>query len=77
MMKNNKLYIQIRSKKLGILLLDARLSTGSSTEEISEKTGIPEERLVNFENGSLSPSLPELEILAFTYKLPVEHFWGK
>ncbi|MDX9851614.1 MAG: helix-turn-helix transcriptional regulator [Anaerolineaceae bacterium] len=77
MMKNNKLYIQIRSKKLGILLLDARLSTGSSTEEISEKTGIPEERLLNFENGSLSPSLPELEILAFTYNLPVEHFWGK
>jgi transcriptional regulator with XRE-family HTH domain len=77
MIKNNKLYIQIRSKKLGILLMDARLSKESSISEVSTKTGISESRLINFENGSVSPSLPELEILAFTYQLPVEHFWGK
>ena len=77
MIKNNKLFIQIRSKKLGILLMDARLSKESSIVDISNKTGIPEDRLMSFENGKVSPSLPELEILAFTYQLPVEHFWGK
>jgi len=61
-MKNNKLYVQIRSKKLGILLMDARLSKKSSVDEISKNTGIAEDRLIQFENGSLSPSLPELEI---------------
>ncbi len=76
-MKNNKLYIQIRSKKLGLLLMDARLSKDFSITEISNKTGISEDRLGDFENGNLSPSLPELEILAFTYQLPLEHFWGK
>lgn len=76
-MKNNKLYVQIRSKKLGILLMDARLSKKSSVDEISKKTGIAEDRLIQFENGSLSPSLPELEILAYTYNLPMDHFWGK
>lgn len=76
-MKNNKLYIQIRSKKLGLLLMDARLSKESSIAEIAKKTGISEDRLTDFENGCLSPSLPELEILAFTYQLPLEHFWGK
>ncbi len=76
-MKNNKLYVQIRSKKLGILLMDARLSKKSSVNDISKQTGINEERLNQFENGSVSPSLPELEILAYTYNLPMDHFWGK
>ena len=76
-MKNNKLYVQIRSKKLGILLMDARLSKKSSVIDISKQTGIAEDRLIQFENGSLSPSLPELEILAYTYNLPMDHFWGK
>ena len=76
-MKNNKLYAQIRSKKLGILLMDARLSKKSSVNDISKQTGIAEDRLIRFENGSISPSLPELEILAYTYNLPMNHFWGK
>ncbi|MBW6473409.1 MAG: helix-turn-helix domain-containing protein [Anaerolineaceae bacterium] len=76
-MKNNKLYVQIRSKKLGILLMDARLSKKSSVHDISKQTGIAEDRLKQFENGSISPSLPELEILAYTYNLPLDHFWGK
>ncbi|PKO06595.1 MAG: hypothetical protein CVU41_05705 [Chloroflexi bacterium HGW-Chloroflexi-3] len=76
-MKNNKLYVQIRSKKLGILLMDARLSKKSSINDISKQTGIAEDRLIQFENGSISPSLPELEILAYTYNLPMNHFWGK
>jgi transcriptional regulator with XRE-family HTH domain len=76
-MKNNKLYVQIRSKKLGILLMDARLSKKFSVEDISKQTGIAENRLILFENGSISPSLPELEILAYTYNLPMNHFWGR
>jgi transcriptional regulator with XRE-family HTH domain len=76
-MKNNKLYVQIRSKKLGILLMDARLSKKISVEDISKQTGIAENRLILFENGSISPSLPELEILAYTYNLPMNHFWGR
>jgi transcriptional regulator with XRE-family HTH domain len=76
-MKNNKLYVQIRSKKLGILLMDARLSKKISVEDISKQTGIAEDRLIQFENGCISPSLPELEILAYTYNLPMNHFWGR
>jgi len=76
-MKNNKLYVQIRSKKLGILLMDARLSKKFSVQDISKQTGIAENRLILFENGSISPSLPELEILAYTYNLPMNHFWGR
>ncbi len=76
-MKNNNLYIQIRNKKIGILLLDARRSRNFSIDEVANKTGITVDRLENFENGQISPSLPELEILAYTFNLPFEHFWGK
>jgi len=76
-MKNNTLYTQIRTKKLGILLMDARLAKKFSLSEISNLSGISEERLENFENGAMAPSLPELEILAYTFNLPLEHFWGK
>jgi transcriptional regulator with XRE-family HTH domain len=76
-MKNNKLFVQIRNKKLGILLTDARLSNNSSISDLSKQIGISEERLEKFENGEMSPSLPELEVLAYTYNLPLEHFWGR
>ena len=76
-MKNNNLYIQIRNKKIGILLIDARRSRNFSLDEVGNKTGISIERLEDFENGKISPSLPELEILAYTYNIPFEHFWGK
>jgi hypothetical protein len=33
-------------------------------------------RLTDFEAGLISPTLPELEILSFFYKIPLEHFWG-
>jgi transcriptional regulator with XRE-family HTH domain len=76
-MKNNRLYIQIRSKKIGLLLTDARLSKNGSVFDISTQTGISENRLHDIEHGIFPPSLPELEILAFTYNLPIEHFWGR
>jgi transcriptional regulator with XRE-family HTH domain len=57
--------------------MDARLSKKISVEDISKQTGIAENRLLLFENGSISPSLPELEILAYTYNLPMNHFWGR
>ncbi len=76
-MKNNKLFVQIRNKKIGILLTDARNSNNFSLSDLSKKTGIPEEKLESFETGDSSPSLPELEVLAYTFNIPLEHFWGK
>jgi transcriptional regulator with XRE-family HTH domain len=31
----------------------------------------------SFEEGRHAPSLPELELLAYHLKLPIEHFWGR
>jgi transcriptional regulator with XRE-family HTH domain len=75
-MNNHSQYVQIRTKKIGLLLYDARLSALKTIEEVSSKTGIPAEQLTRFEKGQSSPSLPEIEVLAYFYDLPVEHFWG-
>lgn len=75
-MKDPNLYFKIRTKKLGLLLYDARLVTGKSISDCAKITGIPLEKLSDFEAGLLSPTLPELEILSYFYKIPLEHFWG-
>ncbi len=76
-MKNNTLFVQIRNKKIGLLIADARNSVNISVEDLSNQSGIPEEKLASFEQGDTSPSLPELEVLAYIFNVPLEHFWGK
>lgn len=75
-MNNHKQYIQIRTKKIGLLIYDARKSVSKTIEEIASMTGISVDRITSFEKGQASPSLPEIEILAYVFNLPVEHFWG-
>ena len=75
-MKDQNLYIQIRSKKLGLLIYDARLASGKPLEDCVNITGIPMDRLSDIEAGKVSPTLPELEIISFLFKIPLEHFWG-
>ncbi len=75
-MNNPDLYIRIRTKKLGLLLYDARIASGKSLQESANLSGISEDRITAVENGLKAPSLPEIEILAFLYKQPLEHFWG-
>ncbi|MGZ9166759.1 MAG: hypothetical protein ACXW4M_11660 [Anaerolineales bacterium] len=67
----------IRTKKLGILIRDARLAARRSVEECAEAIGIRKILFRAYEEGLRAPSLPELEVLVFFLDLPIEHFWGK
>jgi len=69
--------VTIRTKKLGILIRDARLAARRSVEECAEAMGIRKILFCAYEEGFRAPSLPELETLVFFLDLPVEHFWGK
>lgn len=66
----------IRAKKLGVLIKDARISAGKSVQECAQALGVSEEVFQAYEAGDSSPSLPEVELLAFFLQSPVEHFWG-
>jgi transcriptional regulator with XRE-family HTH domain len=76
-MTDNTLALSIRAKKLGVLLRDARLYSDKSVDECAAVLGTTPEQIQRFEMGEESPSLPELEILAFYLKVPLEHFWGQ
>jgi len=76
-MDNRPIAAAIRSKKLGILIQGARSASDKSIEECTEALDISNERMQSFESGEASPSLPELEALAFYLKVPLDYFWGR
>jgi len=69
--------ITLRTKKLGVLIRDARQTARRSPEDCAKAMGVTKGIFRSYEEGRRSPSLPELELLAYYLKLPIEHFWGK
>jgi transcriptional regulator with XRE-family HTH domain len=76
-MNNTQKLLQIRNKKLGLLILDARKTSRRSIEECANALGISQEEFQEYEKGNGSLSLPQMELLALFFNLPIEHFWGK
>jgi len=74
---NNELAVQIRTKKLAVLIRDARKAAGRAKKECAEALGVSSSIYNRYENGVQAPSLPELEALAFYLDVPIDHFWGK
>jgi transcriptional regulator with XRE-family HTH domain len=69
--------ITLRTKKLGVLIRGARLAARRTSEDCAKAMGVSKGTFHSYEEGKRAPSLPELELLAYYLKLPIEHFWGK
>jgi transcriptional regulator with XRE-family HTH domain len=69
--------ITLRTKKLGVLIRDARLAARRNPAECAKSMGITKGLFRSYEEGKRAPSLPELELLAYYLKLPIDHFWTK
>lgn len=67
---------KIRTKKLGVLIKDARIASGKTIEDCAAVISVDSYRILAFEAGEASPSLPELEALSFFMDIPLVHFWG-
>jgi transcriptional regulator with XRE-family HTH domain len=74
---DTKSQITIRTKKLGVLIRDARLAARRSVQECAEALGLRPGMFRAYEEGTRAPSLPELETLVYYLDLPMEHFWSK
>lgn len=72
----NQKALLIRAKKLGLLLYDSRLASRRTIDECAQAMGVTSEVYQSYETGMGSPSLPEIEALAYSLDIPVEHFWG-
>lgn len=65
----------IRARILGVLIRDARLTKGLTDEACAHELGVPLTTVQAWELGQESPTLPQLEILAYFIGVPVSHFW--
>jgi transcriptional regulator with XRE-family HTH domain len=68
--------IAIRTRKLGVLIKDARSASRKTLAECAAAIGITPATLRAYEEGAKSPSLPELEVLAYYLEIPIQHFWS-
>jgi transcriptional regulator with XRE-family HTH domain len=69
--------VTLRTRKLGVLIRDARLAARRGPEECAKALGVTKRTFRRYEEGERAPSLPELEILAYFLKVPLEHFWSQ
>ncbi len=67
--------ITILSKKIGVLLKSARTQKGESKKNCGEVIGTSSRTISKYEAGEKSPSLPEMEVLAYFLDVPLEQFW--
>ena len=74
---DKKTQITIRTKKLGVLIRDARMASRRSIRECAEAIGIKSGTFRAYEEGRKAPSLPELETLVYYLDLPIDHFWSR
>lgn len=74
---DTKTQIIIRTKKLGVLIRDARLAARRSVQDCAAAIGVRTGVFRSYETGRKAPSLPELESLVFYLDLPLDHFWSR
>lgn len=67
---------RIRAKMVGLLLLDARTKAGRSVQDCANLLRVSPAEVEGWEYGEATPSLPQLELLAFYLDVPISHFWG-
>jgi transcriptional regulator with XRE-family HTH domain len=69
--------INIRARKLGLLIRDARLASRKKISECATAINITPGIYRAYEDGRRSPSLPEVEALAFYFQMPIDRFWSR
>src|SRR5258706_7151913 len=68
--------LTVRSKIIGVLIKDARQVRGLDLAACAADAGCSAEALESMESAQTSPSLPELEMLAYVLDVPLSYFWG-
>jgi transcriptional regulator with XRE-family HTH domain len=67
---------RVRARMVGVLLRDARVAAGRSLDDCGRLLRVPAAQIEQWELGDETPSLPQLELLAYYLDVPVSHFWG-
>ncbi len=66
----------LRNKILGVKIRHARIRAGLSLKEVGEALGVSSGLISDIEFGRRDVSLPQLEVMAFLFNIPVIYFWS-
>jgi len=69
--------LTVRAKIIGVLIKDARQVRGLDLAACAAAAGCTADALAAMESAQTSPSLPELEMLAYALDVPLSYFWGE
>jgi transcriptional regulator with XRE-family HTH domain len=67
----------LREKIVGVLIKDARAVRSQPPADCAAAMGCSEAAFIQYEAGLASPSLPELELLAYFLEVPPSYFWNE
>ncbi len=73
--EKRELFLLIRNRKIGVILKQARLSTGLSINQVSEQANISDSQLEIYELGEQPIPLPILEDISNIINLPIQRFF--
>lgn len=73
---DHEMVYMLRQRILGVLIRDARQISGKPVAECAAALGVSPQTFILWEYGEDSPSLPQIEMLAYVLDVPVSHFWG-
>jgi transcriptional regulator with XRE-family HTH domain len=66
----------LHRKILGVKIRHARVRSGLSLKEVGETLGVSAGLVSDMEFGRRDVSLPQLEVMAFLFNIPVIYFWS-
>ncbi len=69
--------LAIRSKIIGVLLRNARIKAGKSLRDCAEALGCSSRLVSQYEHGEKDISLPEMEVLASLFGVPITQLWDE
>jgi transcriptional regulator with XRE-family HTH domain len=69
--------IAVRRKLLGALMQGVRVKAGKSTQDCAQVMGVTVDVYASYEEGQSEVTLPELELLAYYFKMPVRLFFER
>jgi transcriptional regulator with XRE-family HTH domain len=68
--------VTLRRKILGVKIRHARTRAGLNVKEVGQALGLPAEMVSEIELGRRPVSLPQLEVMALIFNIPVMYFWS-
>jgi transcriptional regulator with XRE-family HTH domain len=67
----------LRRKIVGVRIRQARMKAGLTLKEVGQALGITAEQLSEIEFGLGDVSLPQLEVMALLFHVPISDFWSE